>query len=553
MNDALNRGIDELANTYRIDEKLLSSIELESSSNLTQYSLLRLAETENKAQDHCSKSNNIEIDEARSEIGVNIGWEEHSARLFHSHLNKLKFKPEIPVSQTEDDKSGNCTASINVKSDKNSTTFRTELYSTTDVPKANCVNCVDATASNPVKDFARNGDNFKVNDLSNIVDSGSSAVNNIEIKSDEAESCFVNNTLSGDINNGIIAERHNIRNVSVGNFSNEKINVSPQISTEFIEMTDDKSSVPEKTREEVKAEREAKKAARAAAKAKAKTKSNKVTETVEDIKKKDEPSPFDTEIPQDAVKTNVVHVTDAQGPRSASEVKSEESTAVQPLNVSTHNDARPETNEGKSKAELRAERRARQETQRTAKASNQQQQQQSQLPEKKKQSSVKDSSSAPRSRQVSENAISGCASAKRTARVRREDSHEIKLFKHLYDERELSSFDITVNSNIIHPAIVRLGMKYASKTIVGSNARCVALLADVRRMIEDFEKPAHADFVRGLEASMQKAMAYLHHCRPIAVSMQNAMRHLKWQMAQFSPTMSDSEVISSFEEPRKRV
>lgn len=123
-----------------------------------------------------------------------------------------------------------------------------------------------------------------------------------------------------------------------------------------------------------------------------------------------------------------------------------------------------------------------------------------------------------------------------------EQKHEVSLFKHLYHERELALMNFpTVNSNV-HPAIIRLGVRYASKVIVGSNARCVALLAAIKELIHDFVRPPQADFVRGLEVCFQQSAAYLHHCRPLAVSMQNALRHLKWQMTQLPPTISDEDV-----------
>ena len=89
-----------------------------------------------------------------------------------------------------------------------------------------------------------------------------------------------------------------------------------------------------------------------------------------------------------------------------------------------------------------------------------------------------------------------------------------------------------------------LGVQYAEKVIVGSNARCVALLAAIKKVIEDFERPSQADFTRGLEVSLQDAKNYLNYCRPLAVSMENALRHLKWQMSVLPSNISDKEVIN---------
>jgi len=41
----------------------------------------------------------------------------------------------------------------------------------------------------------------------------------------------------------------------------------------------------------------------------------------------------------------------------------------------------------------------------------------------------------------------------------------------------------------LHPAVLRLGLKYAAGTITGSNARAVALLATFRQVINDYVTP----------------------------------------------------------------
>lgn len=312
---------------------------------------------------------------------------------------------------------------------------------------------------------------------------------------------------------------------------------------------------PQKTREEIKKEREAKKVAKAAAKA-SKGKPGKVannnvkTQQVSsvtncqvpeinlerDVAKENDNKVAETDIKSEPLVTNCDisekdTKTDANSTREASKENVVQSSDV----ASVSEDKSKEQIPGKSKAELRAERRAKQEAQRAAKQQQQQQQ---------KQSLAKDSSK-PKEPVKCIETISECAVTKDVKKSAiKEDPHQLNLFKHLYHERENSRIDVApVNSNI-HPAIVRLGIQYASKVIVGSNARCVALLAAVKQVVEDFEKPAQADFVRGLETCLKQSLAYLHHCRPLAVSQHNAMRHLKWQMTRFS-SLSD-ETVNKF-------
>jgi len=319
--------------------------------------------------------------------------------------------------------------------------------------------------------------------------------------------------------------------------------------------SDGKPNLTEKTREEIKAEREAKKAAKAAAKL-AKNKINKASEADNSInnvsaitnteipetskanERKEKSSitenvnngitnkSLEIKISEQIVKIDSIDITNTQDKKTVGKVGKQ--VAVIPY--SNVNEPSQSGNEGKSKAELRAERRAKQEAQRAVKQ--QQLAKSNDKPQTVKQKTAKPVeivSESPVKKIITKSAIN-------------EDAHEISLFKHLYYERHLSSVNIiTVNSKI-HPAIVKLGVQYANKIIVGSNARCIALLAAVKQVIEEFEKPAQADFVRGLETTLQESIAYLHHCRPLAVSMQNAMRHLKWHMAQFSSTLPDDKV-----------
>lgn len=316
---------------------------------------------------------------------------------------------------------------------------------------------------------------------------------------------------------------------------------------------------PQKTREEIKAEREAKKAAKAAAKA-AKSKNvskvassnnnvknvspvinskipeksverdvskandNKITDT--DIK--NESIAVNCDISEKSTKTDAVTVKDSQPTRGMSK-----ENTTQFSNIGTQNPApegkSKEKIEEKSKAELRAERRAKQEAQRAA---------------KQQQLLAKDNSKTKEPiKPCLENKFECAVKKDVTKNIIKEDPHQLSLFKHLYHERESSRIDVAPINLSIHPAIIRLGIQYESKVIVGSNARCVALLAAVKQVVKDFEKPAQADFVRGLETSLQQSLAYLHHCRPLAVSQQNAMRHLKWQMTRFS-SLSDEKVMT---------
>lgn len=325
---------------------------------------------------------------------------------------------------------------------------------------------------------------------------------------------------------------------------------------------DGRANVPQKTREEIKAEREAKKLAKAAAKAgKAKAKvavaispaataNCKIPETIaKDVNVNENhcaaetnkdasvecatTSGASTEKSESLPSEKKSHVEESRvGPEEpAKEV--EDHRLNGPAEVGT-SEGKSDEKQGKSKAELRALRRAKQEAQRAAKL---------------QKDNVKEPAVNPVVvKPCAETVVSKCSVKKNVAKSEtKENAHKLNLFKHLYDERELSSFNVAINSSI-HPAIIRLGAQYANKIVVGSNARCVALLAAMKQVIRDFVKPAQADLVRGLEAHLQESLAYLHHCRPLAVSMKNAVRHLKWQMTRFSSLWSDEQSKSKLQD-----
>lgn len=67
------------------------------------------------------------------------------------------------------------------------------------------------------------------------------------------------------------------------------------------------------------------------------------------------------------------------------------------------------------------------------------------------------------------------------------------------------------------------------------------VLVHTPQVIRDYETPAQKEFTRGLEAAIQPCMAFLQHCRPLSVSITNALRHIKWQITQMSADQPEAE------------
>ena len=240
---------------------------------------------------------------------------------------------------------------------------------------------------------------------------------------------------------------------------------------ETVPMSDSKSP------EEIKAEREAKKKAKAEAKGKAKNKDNT---TEPPPKTKSEPAP-----------------------------QSEQN----------------EMEGGKSKAQLKAERRAKQEAQRAAKADEAQKKEDSKTkpPQVKR---VPDEIQADRA-SVEKKLAKRLASQQILPRTKAQ--RKVQLFSHLHQyEREFSiSSSYPIVGSHIHPSIMTLGLQFAEGNVVGSNARCVALMKALKDFIEDYTTPESSELDRDLNDKLKPQITFLKECRPNSISMGNAIRSLK--------------------------
>eukprot|EP01088_Endostelium_zonatum_P019495 TRINITY_DN674_c2_g1_i1.p1 TRINITY_DN674_c2_g1~~TRINITY_DN674_c2_g1_i1.p1 ORF type:complete len:602 (-),score=182.69 TRINITY_DN674_c2_g1_i1:54-1859(-) len=107
---------------------------------------------------------------------------------------------------------------------------------------------------------------------------------------------------------------------------------------------------------------------------------------------------------------------------------------------------------------------------------------------------------------------------------------QVGLFSHLPNYQNRNSANLGVSftaSEKIHPAVISLGLKYSSQTITGSNARCVAMLTAFKEVIRSYKTPPEASLHRDLEAHLGPQIAFLKECRPISISMGNAINSLK--------------------------
>ncbi|KAF9439020.1 hypothetical protein BGZ76_001472 [Entomortierella beljakovae] len=123
------------------------------------------------------------------------------------------------------------------------------------------------------------------------------------------------------------------------------------------------------------------------------------------------------------------------------------------------------------------------------------------------------------------------AAAESTSQAKKRErlTKEIGLFAHL----DPPKFANTVSApKDLHPAVVNVGLQMAQFKICGANARCVATLNAFRKAIQDYQTPPNTTFARSMLTYLSPHISYLVTCRPMAVSMGNAIRYLKYEIGE---------------------
>ena len=284
------------------------------------------------------------------------------------------------------------------------------------------------------------------------------------------------------------------------------------------------STSDSKSPEEIKAEREAKKKAKAEAKGKAKNKDNT---TEPPPKSKSEPDQQSESKSSEEIKAEREAKKKAKA-EAKGKAKNKDTTTEPPPTSKSEPAPQSEQNEmegGKSKAQLKAERRAKQEAQRAAKADEAQKKEESKTkPQQVKR--VPDEIQADRA-SVEKKLAKRLASQQILPRTKAQ--RKVQLFSHLHQyEREFSiSSSYPIVGSHIHPSIMTLGLQFAEGNVVGSNARCVALMKALKDFIEDYTTPESSELDRDLNDKLKPQITFLKECRPNSISMGNAIRSLK--------------------------
>ncbi|XP_048372690.1 translation initiation factor eIF-2B subunit delta [Sphaerodactylus townsendi] len=203
---------------------------------------------------------------------------------------------------------------------------------------------------------------------------------------------------------------------------------------------------------------------------------------------------------------------------------------------------------GKSKAELRAERRAKQEADRATKAKKGEQSPAA-LPAKPR---LIPSEAQQVVKRLPEHVqVDDPAALKKLAKklerqqvpLRPDYGAKVSLFSHLhqYSRKVLLTQQMSIPASAIHPAVVRLGLQYSQGIINGSNARCISLLHVFKQVIADYNTPANEELSRDLVNKLKPYISFLNQCRPLSASMGNAIKFLKKEISGLPGSMREEE------------
>lgn len=95
--------------------------------------------------------------------------------------------------------------------------------------------------------------------------------------------------------------------------------------------------------------------------------------------------------------------------------------------------------------------------------------------------------------------------------------------------------------------LFQVGLHYLSGDISGGNARCIAMLQAFQEVIRDYSTPPEKTLSRDLTAKISSHVSFFTECRPLSVSMGNAIRFLKSRIAGLPLTISESEAKTTLQ------
>jgi len=100
----------------------------------------------------------------------------------------------------------------------------------------------------------------------------------------------------------------------------------------------------------------------------------------------------------------------------------------------------------------------------------------------------------------------------------------------------------------VHHSFLRIGLKMAEGTLVGGNARTMALMRAFQSFINDFKPDKKILYTRDLLRSINSQIRFFIDCRTLNTAMENAIRWLKGMIGR-----SDAEAIENDDDAMKEL
>ncbi|RXN01521.1 Translation initiation factor eIF-2B subunit delta [Acipenser ruthenus] len=191
---------------------------------------------------------------------------------------------------------------------------------------------------------------------------------------------------------------------------------------------------------------------------------------------------------------------------------------------------------GKSKVELRADRRARQDVDRTSK--------QGKKGDRSQLASTAKTKAPPSEPQPVVKRLPEHIQADDPAVLKKVAK---KLERQQYSRKAPLTQQMSIPSTVIHPSIVHLGLQYSQGIIAGSNSRCIALLHAFKQVIRDYATPRNEELSRDLVNKLKPYISFLNQCRPLSASMGNAIKYIKKEISNVSSNIKEEEAKTTLQ------
>jgi translation initiation factor eIF-2B subunit delta len=97
----------------------------------------------------------------------------------------------------------------------------------------------------------------------------------------------------------------------------------------------------------------------------------------------------------------------------------------------------------------------------------------------------------------------------------------------------------------VHPSVLQLAQHLSNFTVVGADARAMAVLKVLRDFIVDYRISSGAVFSRDLVTKLGPQISFLVNARPLGASVGHAIRYLKYEISVTPVELNEFEVSAS--------